>query len=70
MNHRNRIANVRAILFLLLVLCPGMAQAQAKPAAQEKPTAQETADMKEVRAFRLTMDNLASTTRRPGQLPK
>lgn len=58
MNHRNRVANL-ALSCLLLALYPGMARAQAKPAAQEKPTAQETADMKEVKAFRLSMDNLA-----------
>ncbi len=58
MNLRNRIAWF-GILFLLLVRCEAVAQAQEKPAAQEKPTAQEVLDMKEVRSFRLTVDNLS-----------
>jgi hypothetical protein len=54
----NRIVSF-GILFFLLVPCAAMAQAQEKPAPQEKPTAQEVLDMKEVRAFRLTVDNLS-----------
>ncbi len=57
MTRRNRIASF-ATSVILVLSSVGIAAAQEKAAPQEKPTPQEALDMKEVRGFRLTLDNL------------
>lgn len=47
-----------AASILILLSAAGIASPQAKPAPQEKLTPQETADMREVRGFRLNLDVL------------
>jgi hypothetical protein len=57
MTRRNRITLIAAS-FILLLLNARIAASQEKPTPEEKPTPREALDLKEVRGFRLTMDNL------------